>query len=142
VPILLLLVPLIGAPLIELYFLIKVGSVIGALPTIALTLGTAALGIWLVRLQGLGVLARVGRSLAADELPALELMDGALLLVAGLFLLLPGFVTDALGFLLLVPPVRHRLIRRYVRLVPLHSVSAEARPLDPRVIEGRYHRED
>ena len=141
-PIIVLLALVIGAPLIELYFLIRVGSVIGALPTIALTLGTAALGVWLVRLQGLSVLTRVGRSLAADELPALDLMDGALLLVAGLFLLLPGFVTDALGFLLLSPPLRHWLILRYVRLVPLHPPHGEARPLDPRVIEGRYRRED
>lgn len=142
VPIILLLALVIGAPLIELYFLIRVGSVIGALPTIALTLGTAALGLWLVRLQGLGVLTRVGRSLAVDELPALDLMDGALLLVAGLFLLLPGFVTDALGFLLLIPPLRRWLILRYVRLVPLHPPHGEARRLDPRVIEGRYRRED
>jgi len=142
VPILLLLALVIGVPLIELYVLIKVGSFIGALPTIVLTLLTAALGIWLVRLQGLGVLARVGRSLAADELPALDLMDGALLLVAGLFLLLPGFVTDALGFLLLIPPVRHWLIRRSVHLVPVGSARGEARPLDPPVIEGRFHRED
>lgn len=141
-PIILLLALVIGAPLIELYFLIRVGSVIGALPTIALTLGTAALGLWLVRLQGLGVLTRVGRSLAVDELPALDLMDGALLLVAGLFLLLPGFVTDALGFLLLIPPLRRWLILRYVRLVPLHPPHGEARRLDPRVIEGRYRRED
>lgn len=141
-PILVLLALLIGVPMIELYVLIKVGSFIGALPTVVLTLGTAGLGVWLVRVQGLGVLARVGRSLAADELPALDLMDGALLLVAGLFLLLPGFVTDALGFLLLVPPVRHWLIRRSVRLVPVGPAYGGSRPLDPPVIEGRFHRED
>jgi UPF0716 protein FxsA len=142
VPILLLLVLVIGVPLIELYVLIQVGSEIGALPTIALTLLTAAIGISLVRLQGLGVLTRVGRSLAADELPALDLMDGALLLVAGLFLLLPGFITDTLGFLLLVPAVRHWLIRRYVRLVPLRPARGDPRTADPRVIEGRFRRED
>lgn len=141
-PILLLLALVVGVPLIELYLLIEVGSEIGALPTILLTLLTAAIGTWLVRMQGLGVLARVARSLAADELPALELMDGALLLVAGLFLLLPGFLTDALGFLLLVPPVRHRLIRRTVRLVPAHPVQGEAGRVEIRVIEGRFRRED
>lgn len=142
VPILLLLALVIGVPLIELYFLIQVGSEIGALSTIVLTLLTAVIGTWLVRMQGLGVLARVGRSMAADELPALDLMDGALLLVAGLFLLLPGFLTDALGFLLLVPPVRQWLIRRYVRLIPLHPVHGDARRPDPRVIEGRFRRDD
>ncbi len=69
-------------------------------------------------------------------------MDGALLLIAGLFLLLPGFLTDALGFLLLVPPVRQWLIRRTVRLVPAHPVEGEARRVEVRVIEGRFHRED
>jgi UPF0716 protein FxsA len=142
VPILLLFTLVIGVPLIELYVLIEVGSEMGALPTIAFTLLTAVLGTWLVRLQGLGVLARVGRSMAADELPALELMDGALLLVAGLFLLLPGFLTDALGFLLLVPPVRQWLIRRYVRLVPVPSPYGAPRGPGPRVIEGRFRRED
>ncbi|MGE5153665.1 MAG: FxsA family protein [Bdellovibrio bacteriovorus] len=141
-PILLFLTLIIGVPLTELYLLIEVGSEIGALPTIALTLLTAALGIWLVRMQGLGVLARVGRSMAADELPALELMDGALLLVAGLLLLLPGFLTDALGFVLLVPPVRQWLIRRYVRLVPASPSRGDPRDPGPRVIEGRFRRED
>ena len=141
-PILLLLVLVIGLPLVELYLLIEVGSKIGALTTIVLTLLTAVIGTWLVRLQGLGVLARVGRSMAEDEVPALDLMDGALILVAGLFLLLPGFLTDALGFLLLVPPVRQALIRRYVRFVPLHSVHGEVRRPHPRVIEGRFRRED
>lgn len=141
-PILLLLALVIGVPLIELYLLIEVGSEIGAFATIVLTVLTAVIGTWLVRLQGLGVLARVGRSMAEDEVPALDMMDGALILVAGLFLLLPGFLTDALGFLLLVPPVRQALIRRYVRFVPLHSVHGEARPAHPRVIEGRFRRED
>jgi len=142
VPIVLLLALVIGVPLIELYLLIAVGSEIGALPTIVLTLLTAVIGTWLVRMQGLGVLTRVGRSMAADELPALDLMDGALLLVAGLFLLLPGFLTDALGFLLLVPPARQWLIRRYVRLVPVHPAHVDARRPGPRVIEGRFRRDD
>lgn len=141
-PVLLLLALVIGVPLIELYVLIQVGSQIGALPTLVLTLLTAAIGIALVRRQGLGVLARVGRALAADELPALDLLDGVLLLVAGFFLLLPGFITDTLGFLLLVPPVRQWLIRRCVPLVPLHRANSGPRPADPRVIEGRFRRED
>lgn len=141
-PILLLLALMIGVPLIELYLLIEVGSEIGALATIVLTLLTAVIGTWLVRLQGLGVLARVRRSMAEDQVPALDLLDGALLLLAGLFLLLPGFLTDALGFLLLVPLVRQWLTRRYVRLVPVHPAHGDARRPDPRVIEGRFRRDD
>ena len=142
-PIFLLLV--IGLPLIEIYLMIEVGSEIGALATIGLTILTAVIGTWLVRLQGFGVLARVRELMRRDEVPALELMDGALILVAGLFLLLPGFLTDAVGFLLLVPPVRRWLVRHYVRIVPVHSVHS-VHPADgrrePRVIEGRFRRED
>jgi len=133
----------VAAPLIELYFLIQVGSVIGALPTIALSVLTAFIGGALVRLQGIAVLLRVREMLDREEMPALELLDGAVLLVCGFALLLPGFVTDAVGFLLLIPPLRHALIRRYIRVVPAHG-PARASGLDdgPRVIEGQYRRED
>lgn len=139
-PIFLLLV--IGLPLIEIYLMIEVGSEIGALATIGLTILTAVIGTWLVRLQGFGVLARVRELMRHDEVPALELLDGALLLVAGLFLLLPGFLTDAAGFLLLIPAVRRWLVRHYVRIVPVHSIHPADGRREPRVIEGRFRRED
>ena len=136
----------VGAPLVELYFLIQVGSVIGALPTIALSVLTAVIGGALVRRQGIGVLMRVREALDRGEAPALELMDGAVLLVCGFLLLLPGFVTDIVGFLLLVPPLRHALIHRYVRVVPLGpgvEPGGERRVGHrPRIIEGEYRRED
>ena len=135
----------VGIPLIELYFLIRVGSVIGALPTIALSILTAVIGGYLVRRQGIAVLMRVREMLGRDELPALEVLDGAVLLVAGLALLLPGFFTDAVGFLLLVPPLRHALIRRYARVLPIegHAIRRGSGPdAGPRVIEGEYRRED
>ena len=105
----------VGVPLIELYLLIQVGSEIGALSTIALSVFTAILGSLLVRVQGFSVLLRVRTLLDHGETPALEVLDGALLLIAGLMLLLPGFLTDGLGFLLLIPPVRQWLIRRFVQ---------------------------
>ncbi|TVQ91591.1 MAG: FxsA family protein [Chromatiaceae bacterium] len=142
-PLLIFLFVFVGTPLVELYLLIRVGAVIGALPTIALSLLTAAIGGYLVRLQGLGVLMRVRAMLARDQLPALELLDGAVLLLTGFALLLPGFVTDIIGFLLLVPPLRQALIRRYVQVVPVTVVrpgpDAES---GPRVIEGSFRRED
>jgi UPF0716 protein FxsA len=137
----------VSAPLVELYFLIQVGSVIGALPTIALSILTAVIGGALVRVQGLGVLMRVREALDRGDAPALELLDGAVLLACGFLLLLPGFVTDIAGFLLLVPPLRHRLIRRYVQVVP---VGPGAEPgfgrhrvvHRPRIIDGEYRRDD
>ena len=135
----LLLLILVGIPLLELYLLIQVGSEIGALPTIGLSILTAIIGTYLVRVQGFAVLMRVRDMLDRDETPALEVLDGALLLIAGLMLILPGFLTDTLGFLLLIPPLRRLLIRRFVRFVPVHS---EARTgAAPRVIEGEFRRE-
>jgi UPF0716 protein FxsA len=137
-----LLLLLIGLPLIEVYFLIEVGSEIGALPTIALAILTAVIGTWLVRHQGFGLLARVREMADRGEVPALEVLDGALLLVAGLFLLLPGFLTDAVGFLLLIPPLRRWVVGRYVRVIPVRRHAA-ADPRDPpRIIEGDYRRDD
>ncbi|MGV6826062.1 MAG: FxsA family protein [bacterium] len=109
-PAVLFLLIFVVAPLTELYVLIEVGSEIGALATILLSIFTAVLGGWLVRLQGFSVLMRVQESMARGEPPALEMMEGAMLMLTGLALLLPGFITDAAGFLLLVPPVRQALI--------------------------------
>jgi UPF0716 protein FxsA len=131
----------VAAPLVELYFLIQVGSVIGALPTIALSVLTAVIGGALVRLQGINVLMRVRASLDEGEMPALELIDGAVLLISGFALMLPGFVTDIVGFLLLIPPLRHALIRRYVRMVPV-GPGAPGTEHQPRIIDAEYRRED
>jgi UPF0716 protein FxsA len=129
----------IGVPLIEVYLLIQVGSEIGALPTIGLSILTAILGAYLVRLQGFSVLRRVYDLMDRDQVPALEVLDGALLLMAGLMLLLPGFLTDTLGFLLLIPPLRRLLIRRFVRLVPV--APGDRDQAGQRVIEGEFRRE-
>jgi UPF0716 protein FxsA len=130
---------LVAVPLVELYLLIQVGSEIGALPTIGLSILTAILGTYLVRVEGFAVLLRVRDMVDSGETPALEVLDGALLLIAGLMLLLPGFLTDALGFLLLIPPLRRMVVRRFVRMVPVHSEGpAVARP---RIIEGEFRRE-
>ncbi|MCB2261766.1 MAG: FxsA family protein [Candidatus Thiosymbion ectosymbiont of Robbea hypermnestra] len=132
----------VGIPLLELYFLIQVGAQIGALPTIGLSIFTALLGGALVRLQGFSVLMRVRDAMERNQLPALEMLDGALLLAAGLVLLLPGFVTDVLGFLLLVPGLRRLLIARFVRILPDQPTTDQG-PVrtGPRVIEGEYRRE-
>lgn len=147
-PALVFLVVFVGAPLIELYLLIEVGSEIGAVPTIALSLFTAALGGILVRMQGFAVLFRAQSQLAAREVPALELLEGALLLLVGVALLLPGFITDAVGFLLLVPPLRRWLLLRWLKsrgalrpgAPPGGGERPETRP--DRIIEGDYKRED
>lgn len=142
----LLLLLFVGLPLFELYFLIEVGSEIGAIPTIALSVFTAVLGGMLVRVQGLTTALRVRQSMDRGETPALEMMEGALLLLAGFFLLLPGFFTDAVGFLLLAPSLRRGLLLRFLRrsgVVRRHaSAGSSAEDTKPKVIEGEYRRED
>src|SRR5690242_18764156 len=93
-------------PVIEIYLLLKVGSLIGAVPTVAILLAISFLGAWLVRHQGFLVLRRIQDGLAQGHLPAAELMDGALILVGGVLLLTPGFFTDFLGIFFLFPPTR------------------------------------
>ena len=131
----------VGIPLLELYFLIQVGSEIGALPTIGLSILTALIGGMLVRVQGFAVLRRVRAATERDEVPALELLDGALLLAAGLVLMLPGFFTDLVGFLLLVPPVRQVLVSRFLRRVA-QQAPTQGEGSSQKVIEGEFRREE
>jgi len=140
VPLLLLL--FIGLPLTELYVLIQVGAKIGALSTILLSILTAVIGVWLVRHQGFGILIRMRDLLERGAVPAIELLDGALVLVAGLCLILPGFLTDSLGFLLLIPPLRHRLIEHYIQLQSMHLQASGKVWTETRVIEGEFRRDD
>lgn len=145
-PVFLFLIFFVGAPLVELYLLIEVGSVIGALPTILLSVFTALLGGMLVRLQGFSVLFRAQSQMAQEEVPAIELLEGALLLMVGLALLLPGFITDAIGFLLLIPPLRRALIVRWLKSRGTLQPAGDSRPgaerRADRVIEGDWKRED
>ena len=107
---------LVVLPIVELYVIVQVAQGIGVLETIGLLVLVALLGIWVVRVQGLGVLARMQRELSEGKVPT-SLLDGVLILVAGVLLVAPGFVTDIVGVVLLVPPtralVRRLLVRRY-----------------------------
>ncbi|MEE4381040.1 MAG: FxsA family protein, partial [Pseudomonadales bacterium] len=101
-------------PVVEMYVLIRVGSWIGAWPTIGLVVLTAAIGVSLLRQQGLSTLSRGLRRMDAGELPAQEMLEGLFLAVGGALLLTPGFVTDAAGFACLLPPTRRGLVRLLV----------------------------
>ncbi|TNF89791.1 MAG: FxsA family protein [Gammaproteobacteria bacterium] len=132
-------------PILEMYLLIEVGGYIGTLPTIALVMLTAVVGVALLRLQGVETLTRgVGR-LQRGEVPATEMAEGILLAVAGALLITPGFVTDAVGFVLLFPPSRAAIARRM--LSRLTVVGPDGRPFSPgeaghgpTVIEGEFER--
>jgi len=96
----------IVVPLAELYVIIQVGQAIGALPTIGLLVLDSLLGAWLLRSQGRTVWERFRTTLAAGRPPARETLDGALVILGGALMLAPGFITDAFGVLLLLPPTR------------------------------------
>ncbi|HIC47481.1 MAG TPA: FxsA family protein [Methylophaga aminisulfidivorans] len=102
-------------PIVEIYVLIQVGDVIGALPTIFMVVATAVLGAFLLRLQGFQTLQRAQSSMASGQIPATEMLEGVCLVIAGAMLLTPGFVTDTFGFLLLVPAVRQSVIKQLAK---------------------------
>ena len=125
-----LLVALICVPLLELFVIIEVAGGVGTGQTILLLIGVSVVGAWMVRRSGLGVLNQIRTRLSRGELPAAELVDGLLILVAGALMLTPGFITDAVGLLLLFPPtrvlVRLLLMRRFSR-----RVTVARRPAGP-----------
>jgi UPF0716 protein FxsA len=126
--------------------LVTVGGVVGVGWTIFLVVLTAVIGASLVRSQGISTLARSQEILARGDLPAVELLEGVALLIAGALLLTPGFFTDGVGFLLLVPPLRRRLIRSWV-LKALDRRLASSRRADPGTeerppLDGDYRRLD
>lgn len=138
-------------PLIEIYVLIQVGGEIGALWTVILVVLTAVLGAGLLRFQGLTTFLRFRNRLDVGELPAEELVEGILLLLAGGLLLTPGFVTDTVGFALLVPPLRHRLAKAMLARMELRVAAGAGDATragsgrgrgQVRIIEGEWQRED
>ncbi|HHZ19556.1 MAG TPA: FxsA family protein [Firmicutes bacterium] len=118
---------LILLPFAELWLLLEAGRVIGVWSTIFLVVATGLAGLILARAQGFMVLQRIGQELAKGQVPAGELLEGCGVLLGGLFLLLPGFITDFLGLLLLTFPVRRLLInllqRRLARWVRRGTVQ-------------------
>lgn len=107
----------IVVPIVELYVIIQIGSLIGVWPTIALLLADAVLGSLLLRHQGRGAWRRFNAALAERRFPGREVADGLLIAIGGTLLLTPGFVTDILGAIFLIPPTRaivRRLLRGYM----------------------------
>ncbi|MGC1853681.1 MAG: FxsA family protein [Solirubrobacterales bacterium] len=107
----------IVVPIVELYVIIQIGGLIGVWPTLALLLADALLGSLLLRHQGRGAWRRFNQALAEHRFPAREVADGLMIAVGGTLLLTPGFLTDIVGLLLLIPPTRaiaRRVLRGYV----------------------------
>jgi UPF0716 protein FxsA len=123
-------------PIVELYVIIRVGQEIGALYTIGLLLMISVVGAWLAKREGLGVWRRINQQVGAGQVPGAELVDAFLILLAGALLLTPGFITDVLAILLLIPPsravVRRTLRRRFMGRVEVFRGAAQpSRPPPP-----------
>lgn len=120
-----------------MYLFIELGSVIGALWTVLLCIATAVTGAALVRWQGRSVMASAQQALRENRMPAVEAFDGVCIMVAGVMLLAPGFFTDAVGFALLIPPLRHALRRYLARHMRTVEVNMRAGP-GGRVVNGEW----
>ncbi len=133
-----LLIIFILVPLIEIGLFIEVGGRLGAAPTVAIVILTAIIGTGLLRRQGLMVLRRTQDSLNQGRMPMTEVFDGLCLLVAGALLLTPGFMTDAIGFLLFVPPLRRWLgTAALKRMIVRRAPPGNGAP-GPNIIEGEF----
>jgi len=119
-------------PVVEIYLLIQIGTIFGALTSIALVIVTGFLGAYLARIQGLQTLFRIQESLREGQIPSRELLDALLIGIAGLVLLTPGFLTDAFGFLLLIPNTRTAIKQWLHRQIEVRYTST--RP-DKTIIE-------
>ncbi len=102
---------LIFIPLIEIYFMIKIGTVIGAFNTILATLLTAAVGLYFVRMQGISTLYSAANTIRDNQEPLKEVFNGFCLAIAAILLIIPGFFTDAIGVLLLIPFSRNIILK-------------------------------
>lgn len=151
-------------PLLELYLIIKVGGYIGAFWTVMIVIGTAVVGVNLLRMQGFNTLRRAQQNMERGAMPAMEMMEGIVLAVGGALLITPGFLTDALGFICLIPFTRQALIRAVIKRgsVQMHGFQGHefhqrqfrdhdfhdqtgghsGQSNEGRTLEGEFHRKD
>jgi len=122
---------IIGIPLIEIYLMIKIGSIIGAFNTIFLIFFTAVTGIYFAKLEGLNAIRSGFGQLVKNEIPIYEIISGAALAFAALLLIIPGFLTDLIGFLLIVPITR----KIFIKII---SSKFNKKKINKNIIEGDF----
>jgi len=127
---------IILVPILEIYLFIKIGSQIGAFTTISLIFVTAIIGVYYARYEGLNTLRSGVSQLYKNQMPLFELMSGAALAVAAFLLILPGFATDLLGFLIIFPPTRKITFNLFTK-----NKKNEV-PVNDDLIEGEYEDKD
>ncbi len=126
------LILIIGIPIIEIYLFIKIGSQIGAFNTVLLIILTAIIGVAYVRYEGFNTLKAGISQLVKNELPVYEIISGATLAFAAFLLILPGFATDMVGILLVIPMTRKLILKRYIKKNTMKKRG------DKNYIDGEY----
>ena len=127
----------IGLPALEIFLLIKIGGQVGALNTVALIFLTAIIGIYFAKLQGIQTLKSGMVNLYQNKMPVYEMMSGASIAIAALLLIIPGFFTDLIGFLLLIPFTRKIFFRIAFKNKPVTDIKKENDIIDGEVIDNK-----
>ena len=127
----------IGLPALEIFLLIKIGGQVGALNTVALIFLTAIIGIYFAKLQGIKTLKSGMVNLYQNKIPVYEMMSGASIAIAALLLITPGFFTDSIGFLLLIPFTRKILFSLAFKNKPMTNIKKESDTIDGEVIDNK-----
>jgi len=124
-------------PAIEIYFMIKVGAEVGALNTIGLVFLTAIIGVYFAKLQGIQTLKSGMINLYQNKIPVYEVMSGASIALAALLLIVPGFFTDIIGFLLLIPFTRRILFKLFIKDKTKTSTESQNKTIDGEIVDNK-----
>ena len=132
----------IGVPALEVFLMIKIGGKIGALNTVLLIFLTAIIGLYFAKLEGIKTMRSGVMNLYQNKIPIYEMVSGASIALAALFLIIPGFFTDTIGFLLLIPFSRKILINFFIKKKTTQKNKNDANVLDGEIIEDKNKKDE
>ena len=132
----------IGVPALEVFLMIKIGGKIGALSTVSLIFLTAIIGLYFAKLEGIKTMRSGVMNLYQNKIPVYEMISGASIAIAALFLIIPGFFTDTLGFLLLIPFTRKILISFFIKKKTTSNNQEDINILDGEIIEDKNKKDE
>ena len=132
----------IGVPALEVFLMIKIGGKIGALNTVLLIFLTAMIGLYFAKLEGIKTIRSGVMNLYQNKIPIYEMVSGASIALAALFLIIPGFFTDTIGFLLLIPFSRKILINFFIKKKTNQKKQEDVNVLDGEIIEDKNKRDE
>ena len=132
----------IGIPALEVFLMIKIGGKIGALNTVSLIFLTAIIGIYFAKLEGIKTMRSGVMNMYQNKIPIYEMISGASIAIAALFLIIPGFFTDTMGFLLLIPFTRKILISFFIKKKTTSKNQEDINTLDGEIIEDKNKKDE